>query len=153
MAQQSHPRCVAQSPFRDAASRDHFHLWPFALFRCRAVSRSRSGKSRHRTARKPAESVENDPQRNTAGLANGQVVVTWLSYSLTDPNEAGVVVSHPDPHAQPDRTPIQIGEVWENPMTGERVIRSTPNGHFDGHLLSPSAVANLFLGAAGSYPC
>src|SRR4051794_8049816 len=27
---------------------------------------------------------------------------------------------HPDPHAPPDRTPIQIGEVWENPMTGER---------------------------------
>jgi hypothetical protein len=26
MAQQSHPRCVAQSPFRDAASRDHFRL-------------------------------------------------------------------------------------------------------------------------------
>src|SRR5262245_23807547 len=68
MAQQSHPRCVAQSPFRDAASRDHFHLWPFALFRCRAVSRSRSGKSRHRTARKPAESVENDPWRSFEGL-------------------------------------------------------------------------------------
>jgi hypothetical protein len=30
-------------------------------------------------------------------------------------------MSHPDPHAPPDRTPIQIGEVWENPMTGERV--------------------------------
>jgi quercetin dioxygenase-like cupin family protein len=28
-------------------------------------------------------------------------------------------VSHPDPHAPPDRTPIQIGEVWENPITGE----------------------------------
>ena len=27
MAQQSHPRRVAQSPFRDAASRDHFRLW------------------------------------------------------------------------------------------------------------------------------
>ena len=26
MVQQSHPRCVAQSPFRDAASRDHFRL-------------------------------------------------------------------------------------------------------------------------------
>jgi hypothetical protein len=30
-------------------------------------------------------------------------------------------MSHPDPHAPLDRTPIQIGEVWENPMTGERV--------------------------------
>jgi mannose-6-phosphate isomerase-like protein (cupin superfamily) len=30
-------------------------------------------------------------------------------------------MSHPDPHAPPDRTPIQIGEVWENPMSGENV--------------------------------
>src|SRR5215471_19391528 len=29
-------------------------------------------------------------------------------------------MSHPDAYAPPDRTPIQIGEVWENPMTGER---------------------------------
>jgi quercetin dioxygenase-like cupin family protein len=29
-------------------------------------------------------------------------------------------MSHPDPHAPPDCTPIQIGEVWENPVTGER---------------------------------
>ncbi len=29
-------------------------------------------------------------------------------------------MSHPDPHGAPDHTPIQIGEVWENPMTGER---------------------------------
>jgi quercetin dioxygenase-like cupin family protein len=27
---------------------------------------------------------------------------------------------HPDPHAPPDRTPIQIGEVWENPITREQ---------------------------------
>ncbi len=29
-------------------------------------------------------------------------------------------MSHPDPHAPPDRTPIQIGEVWENPISRER---------------------------------
>jgi quercetin dioxygenase-like cupin family protein len=29
-------------------------------------------------------------------------------------------MSHPDPHGPPDHTPIQIGEVWENPITGER---------------------------------
>jgi quercetin dioxygenase-like cupin family protein len=29
-------------------------------------------------------------------------------------------MSLPDPNARPDRTPIQIGEVWENPTTGER---------------------------------
>ena len=29
-------------------------------------------------------------------------------------------MSHPDPHAPPNGTPIQIGEIWENPVTGER---------------------------------
>jgi quercetin dioxygenase-like cupin family protein len=29
-------------------------------------------------------------------------------------------VSHPDPNAAPDLTPIRIGEVFENPRTGER---------------------------------
>ena len=27
-------------------------------------------------------------------------------------------MSHPDPHGPPDRTPIRLGEVWENPVTG-----------------------------------
>jgi quercetin dioxygenase-like cupin family protein len=30
-------------------------------------------------------------------------------------------MSHPDPNAAPDRTPIVVGEVWENPVTRERV--------------------------------
>jgi quercetin dioxygenase-like cupin family protein len=29
-------------------------------------------------------------------------------------------VSHPDPDAPPDLTPIRVGEVWENPVTRER---------------------------------
>jgi quercetin dioxygenase-like cupin family protein len=29
-------------------------------------------------------------------------------------------MSHPDPNGPPDLTPIQIGEVQENPVTGER---------------------------------
>jgi quercetin dioxygenase-like cupin family protein len=29
-------------------------------------------------------------------------------------------MSHPDPNSPPDLRPIQIGEVWENPVTGER---------------------------------
>jgi quercetin dioxygenase-like cupin family protein len=29
-------------------------------------------------------------------------------------------MSHPDPHAPPDRTPIRVGEIWENPVTRER---------------------------------
>ena len=28
-------------------------------------------------------------------------------------------MSHPDPYSPPNRTPIQIGEVWENPITRE----------------------------------
>jgi quercetin dioxygenase-like cupin family protein len=30
------------------------------------------------------------------------------------------LMSHPDPNGPPDLTPIQIGEVWENPATRER---------------------------------
>jgi hypothetical protein len=29
-------------------------------------------------------------------------------------------MSHPDPDGPPDLTPIQVGEVWKNPVTGER---------------------------------
>lgn len=29
-------------------------------------------------------------------------------------------MSHPDPDAPADLTPIQVGEVWENPVTSER---------------------------------
>jgi len=29
-------------------------------------------------------------------------------------------MSHPDPEGAPDLAPIQVGEVWENPVTGER---------------------------------
>jgi quercetin dioxygenase-like cupin family protein len=31
-----------------------------------------------------------------------------------------VLTSHPDPNGSPDLTPIEVGEVWENPVTGER---------------------------------
>jgi quercetin dioxygenase-like cupin family protein len=31
-----------------------------------------------------------------------------------------VRMSHPDPHGAPDLRPIEVGEVWENPVTGER---------------------------------
>jgi quercetin dioxygenase-like cupin family protein len=29
-------------------------------------------------------------------------------------------MSHPDPNGPPDLTPVQVGEVWENPVTRER---------------------------------
>jgi quercetin dioxygenase-like cupin family protein len=31
-------------------------------------------------------------------------------------------VSHPDPNGEPDLRPIEVGEVWENPVTRERAI-------------------------------
>jgi quercetin dioxygenase-like cupin family protein len=31
-------------------------------------------------------------------------------------------MSHPDPTGPPDLTPIQVGEVWENPVTRERAV-------------------------------
>ena len=31
-------------------------------------------------------------------------------------------MSHPDPTGPPDRRPIKVGEVWENPVTGERSV-------------------------------
>ena len=36
-------------------------------------------------------------------------------------------MSHSDPNGPPDRRPIKVGEVWENPVTGERsVIQERP---------------------------
>ena len=49
-----------------------------------------------------------------------------LSKSLRIPEgKLGIPVTrarlrHPEPDAPPDRTPIRVGEVWENPVTGER---------------------------------
>jgi quercetin dioxygenase-like cupin family protein len=42
-------------------------------------------------------------------------------------------VSHPDPNGPPDLTPIQVGEVWENPVTGERAtILELPSANREG---------------------
>jgi quercetin dioxygenase-like cupin family protein len=46
-------------------------------------------------------------------------------------------VSHPDPHGPPDLTPIQVGEVWENPVTGERArILELPTKNPEGRVTS-----------------
>jgi len=43
-----------------------------------------------------------------------------------------MTISHPDPNGAPDLTPIEIGEVWENPVTGERArILEFPNSNPD----------------------
>jgi hypothetical protein len=41
---------------------------------------------------------------------NGPLCETWAR------------MSHPDPNGPPDRRPIKVGEVWENPVTGERSV-------------------------------
>ena len=45
-----------------------------------------------------------------------------------------VLVSHPDPKGAPDLTPIEVGEVWENPVTVERAtILEAPWQNPEGH--------------------
>lgn len=42
-------------------------------------------------------------------------------------------MAHPDPNGPADLTPIRIGEVWENPVTGERAtILELPNTNAEG---------------------
>ena len=44
-------------------------------------------------------------------------------------------MSHPDPSTPPDLTPIRVGEVWENPVTGERAtILELPHENPEGRV-------------------
>ena len=44
-------------------------------------------------------------------------------------------MSHPDPNGPPDLTPIIAGEIWENPVAGERLtILESPWGNPEGRL-------------------
>ena len=46
-------------------------------------------------------------------------------------------MSYPDPNAPPDRTPIQIGEVWENPISRERGTSiDLPNKNPEGRVVA-----------------
>lgn len=46
-------------------------------------------------------------------------------------------MSHPDPHGPPDLTPIEVGEIWENPVTGERArILELPTKNPEGRATS-----------------
>ena len=56
-------------------------------------------------------------------------------------------MSHPDPNGPADVTPIEVGEVWENPITGERAtIVELPNANRDGRLI---VELTAFAGAPG----
>ena len=51
-----------------------------------------------------------------AGTGPGSEIVSpGLKHSLRE-----LTMSHPDPNGPPDRSPIKVGEVWENPVTRER---------------------------------
>ena len=44
-----------------------------------------------------------------------------------------IQMAHPDPCGPPDHTPIQVGEVWENPITGEyATILELPHQNSEG---------------------
>jgi len=54
-------------------------------------------------------------------------------------------VSHPDPNGPEDHTPIEVGEVWENPVTGERAtILERPDQNPEGRA---SAELTALVGA------
>jgi len=60
-------------------------------------------------------------------------------------------MSHPDPHAPPDLTPIQIGEVWENPITGElATILELPNRNPE-HRAVAELLARVGAGVVGEH--
>jgi quercetin dioxygenase-like cupin family protein len=44
---------------------------------------------------------------------------------------------HPDPHVAPDLTPLHVGEVWENPVTGEHgTFLELPHQNRQGRLVA-----------------
>ncbi len=54
-------------------------------------------------------------------------------------------MSHPDPHGPPDRTPIRVGENWENPVTRElATILELPYENREGRV---TAELTAFVGA------
>jgi hypothetical protein len=60
-------------------------------------------------------------------------------------------VSHPDPNAPADRTPIEAGEVWENPATGElaRVVETLFGLAREGHVNEKGMPGPLQLALIG----
>ena len=56
-------------------------------------------------------------------------------------------MSHPDPNAPPDRTPIQIGEVWENPIIS---AASDPKTHAP-YTIEKHGFRSNFFSIVGQY--
>jgi quercetin dioxygenase-like cupin family protein len=57
--------------------------------------------------------------------------------TVDGPRAKNLFMSHPDPNRPPDRTPIHIGEVWENPVTRERAtILELPHRNPEGRAMA-----------------
>ena len=65
-----------------------------------------------------------------------------------------VRVSHPDPNGLADVTPIEVGEVWENPVSGERAtILELPQANRDGRcVVELTARAGTRVGGEHRHP-
>ena len=65
-----------------------------------------------------------------------------------------VRVSHPDPNGLADFTPIEVGEVWENPVSGERAtILELPHANRDGRcVVELTALAGTRAGGEHRHP-
>jgi len=65
-----------------------------------------------------------------------------------------VRVSHPDPNGLADVTPIEVGEVWENPVSGERAtILELPQANRDGRcVVELTARAGTRVGGEDRHP-
>ena len=66
-----------------------------------------------------------DNPSNSFQFANGLLFPYRIGEELPTKHplcETWARMSHPDPNGPPDRRPIKVGEVWENPVTGERSV-------------------------------
>ena len=65
-----------------------------------------------------------------------------------------VRMSHPDPNGPADLTPIELGEVWENPVTGERAtILELPHENLAGRcVVEMTALARSRAGGEHRHP-
>jgi hypothetical protein len=57
--------------------------------------------------------------RVQSGIVVGRATLLWEELPTKRPLcETWARMSHADPNGPPDRRPIKVGEVWENPVTG-----------------------------------
>jgi quercetin dioxygenase-like cupin family protein len=64
---------------------------------------------------------------------------------ISDPLATVTRTSHPDPNGPPDLRPLQVGEIWENPVTNERAtILELPYANPEGRV---SAELTALVGA------